>query len=188
MQPDPLPVVWSQGPGFLPDADRHCGPPDVVYDLFSPNGNEVSGRETASLGGRRRQLRYSGRVTDQVSGGEVGEVAHRRQRSIDRFALQHQLRARLAVESPLPRRPIGIEGEDFRSLVRKPLGDLWIERAARSLANDACGKLFSAQHALEGCVASHVNDPHGQRDLLAPDTTRLALAIPALGEVDEQRL
>ena len=35
-------------------------------------------------------------------------------------------------------------------------------------------------------VASHVHEPHGQRDLVAPGTAGLALAIPTLANVGEQ--
>ena len=66
-------------------------------------------------------------------------------------------------------------------------GDVGIERVTCALADHLCSELVAAQHALEGGVASDVNDAHRQRDLVPLRTTGLALAVPALGDVTEQR-
>jgi hypothetical protein len=151
------------------------------------NRDQVGDLQTAAASSRRRQLGHSGRVTDQVWRDKVGEIAHRRQRRIDRLALQGQPRARLAGERLLPRRSPGIERQDLRSLIRKQPADNGIERAARPLADDPRGELPAAQHSLKRGVSSHLHDPHRQWDLIALRTARLALAIPALGDMGEQR-
>ena len=95
--------------------------------------------------------------------------------------------ARLECERFVHAKGIGIEREDARSLVGKEGGNRRIERVTRPLADDAGGGLITAQHALEGGVASDVDDAHGQRDLVLLRPTGLALAVPALGDVAEQR-
>ena len=82
----------------------------------------------------------------------------------------------LVVREDLPR-PVGERGDDAG-----------VERAPRPLADDAHGGVDPADHPVERRVAGDVHDPHGERDLLASEPVRLALAVPALGERPEQRL
>lgn len=66
-------------------------------------------------------------VTDQVGGCDVGEVAHRLQRPIDRPTFQSQLRNGLAGEYFIPRRRTVIEGKDLPCLVCELVGDVRVE-------------------------------------------------------------
>jgi hypothetical protein len=127
-------------------------------------------------------------VTGQVRRDEVGEVAHRRQRALDRIALEHQRHAGLAGERLLPGRPPGVALQDLRRVLGEQLGDRRVERAARALADDPRGVPGAAQPVLERRVAGHVHDANGERDLLTLRSARPALAVPALGEAREQRL
>ena len=188
MQPHPLPFVSRQRRGLLPYPDRDRDASHIVHQCCPPKRHDVGGRETAPRARCAREARHSGRVAHEVRGGEVGEVAHRRECAVDRLAVQRQPRTRLARERLFPRRPISIEREDLRRFVREPRGDRRIERAACSLAHDTRGELVTAKHALEGGVSRHVSDPHRQRDLVVADETGFALAIPTLGEMREQRL
>ena len=107
-------------------------------------------------------------MIDQVWRGKIGEIAHRRQRAIDRFALQNPCRARLAIHRFRPRRCPSIERENFRGLICEQRGYRRIECVACPLTHDSYGKLFASQHALEGGVPSDVNDSHRQGDLITP--------------------
>ena len=91
-------------------------------------------------------------------------------------------------ERLLPHRPALGGGEDPRGLVGQQGRDGRVEGAPGPLADHRRGDVVAPEHALEGGVAGDVDDPHGQRDLLAPDAAGLALAVPPLGDVGEQPL
>jgi hypothetical protein len=188
VQPDSLPFVRRQRPGFLPDPNRDRDSPEIMDERRAPNGDKVSDAEMPPLGGRRHELRDPRRVTDEVGRGEIGEVPHRRESAVDRLAPQDQRRRRLTGERFVPRGCIGLEGEDLRGLTREQPSDGGVEGAPRSLADDARSPFPAAQHVLEGRVSSDVNDPQRQRDLVAFQAARFALAVPALGEMHPQRL
>ena len=84
------------GPGRRPARGR--GP-------ARPAGpRQVGGVQPARCAAALASSRHAGRVPGQVRRDEVGEVAHRRQRPVDRLALQGQPRRRLAGERLVPRR------------------------------------------------------------------------------------
>jgi hypothetical protein len=128
----------------------------------------------------------AGRVADQVRRGEVGEVTHGAKGTVDGLALQGQPRARLGGERLLPGGAVLAGGEELRGLVGEHRRDGRVERAPGPLADHRGGELVAAEHSLEGGVAGHVDDAHGQGDLLAPGATRLALAVPPLSDMREQ--
>ena len=88
--------VAHQGDGqVIANGQNHghgvsCGGDPAAYGL------ETDGRQAATLGRRRRQLRDAGRVTGEVGRDQVREAAHRLERPIDRLPLQRQPRVRLA--------------------------------------------------------------------------------------------
>jgi hypothetical protein len=125
-------------------------------------------------------------VAGQVGRDQVGEVAHRRERSLDRFALEGQVGARLAGERLLPGRRLAIEGEDRGGIVGEAGHHSRIQPMARVLAHDARGVLLASQHLLEGGVRGNVDDPHRQRDLLPFCGADRVLPVPARHEVGEQ--
>src|SRR6266508_2355611 len=127
-------------------------------------------------------------MTDEVRRGKIGEVAHRRKRAVDRVALQAHLRGRLARECFVPRGSVGPKGKDVRGFIGEPIRYLRVESTSRPLTQYARSKLRAAEHVLECGVAGDVNDPQGERDLVPLETPGLALAVPALGEMDPQRL
>jgi hypothetical protein len=188
MQPHLLPLVGRERLSLLPDANRHRDPAHVMDERTAPDVHEIGVLETALASRRGRQRRHSRRMADEVVRGKIGEVAHRRESAVDRLTPKRHRRARLAGENVLPYRGAGFEGEDLRRVGREPPGYHWIEGAARSLTDDPRGEFVAAEHSLERAIAGHVSDSHRERDLTALRTTGHALAVPALGEVDEQRL
>jgi hypothetical protein len=58
--------------------------------------------------------------------------------------------------------------------------------APGSATNDAYREILPTKQVLEGGIPSYVNDAQGKRELLPPESGGVALAIPALGETDEQ--
>jgi hypothetical protein len=125
-------------------------------------------------------------VPREVGRDKVGEVADGRQSGVDRLALEHESRGRLARERHVPGRGIRAQLQDLLGLVGEPRGDLRIERMSSPLPDDASGVVGAAEHVLEGRVARDVGDPYRQWDLVAPGATQHALAVPALRQVDEQ--
>jgi hypothetical protein len=187
VQPHLLPVIGRQRPRLLPDPNRNRDPPYVVNECGASDRREVGFVSTPGLGCRRCLLGNSPRVTDQVRGGKVGEVAHSRQRPIDRLALKRQLRCWLAREHLIPGGRLLLNGQDLGCPIRKTLGDTGIERSPRPRSNGTGGSLTSAKYPLERRVAGDVNDPHREWDLIASGPPRLAMPVPTLGAVSEQR-
>ena len=126
-------------------------------------------------------------MADEVRRHQVGEVAHRGQGSVDGLALEVRCGRGSDASVSSHASAIGIEREDVRSPSARSGGYGRIERVTGSVADDAGRELVAAQHALEGGVVGDVNDAYGQRDLILPCTPGLALAVPALGDVAEQR-
>ena len=91
-----FPLIHGQRPRLLPGAGTDRDPPEVVDERRAPNRDRLDGRQAATLGRRRRQLRDAGRVTGEVGRDQVREAAHRLERPIDRLPLQRQPRLRLA--------------------------------------------------------------------------------------------
>ena len=60
------------------------------------------------------------------------------------------------------------------------IGDPRVKGAAAPAADDAGRELRTTEQMLEHGVASHMNDPDRQRDLLAAQPCGLALAVPPL--------
>ena len=161
VQPHLLPLVGRQRTRLLPDPRVDRDPSEVV------DGRRASDRAAPAASIRQRsrrrarQLGDAGRVPCKVGGDQVREVTDRRQGAVDRLALQRQrgLGSRASVSSQAS--AFVDVREDLLGTVREAVGDLGIERMARSLADDPHGELIPAQHALQRGVASHLGDPHG---------------------------
>ena len=132
-----------------------------------------------------RQLGHPGRVADQVRRGEVGEVAHRRERSVDRLALQGQPRAaarrRASRPTPSPsassaRISGGRVGEQRRrSPGRRRHRPARGSRRPRARRRPACAGRRRRGPRGRSARGSGISSPAGPAGL--------ALAVPALGDV-----
>ena len=142
--------------------------------------------QARSLRCRARQPGHAGRVAGQVRGDQVGEIAERSQRPVDRLAVEREPGIGLTGERLLPGRRLALEREDLGSAVCEAGCDLGVESVAGPLAHDADRVLLAAQHALEHRVARDVNDSERQRDLILLGPAERALAVPAFGEMDEE--
>lgn len=168
VQPHPLPVVGCQRVGLVPDAEGDRDAPEVVDERRSPDPHDLAGVEPAPRRGRGRPPRHPRGMADQIARGEVGEVAHRLERRVDRLPLEEQPRRRLRRQHLIPHRLVSIGREDLRVPAGETRGDRGVERAAGTLAHHAHRVLVAAQHALEGRVASDVKDPHRHWDRIPP--------------------
>ena len=143
-------------------------------------------RRSRSAGRRRRELRDTGGVAGEVRRDQIGEVPHRRERTVDPLTREHERRPGLAGDDLVPDRRVPVGREDLVRMVGEAGRDLRVERAAGALADEPRRVRRAAQHALEGGVGGDVHDPHRQRDLLALRAPERPLAVPALREVGEQ--
>ena len=168
MQPHALPLVRRQRPRLVPDRQRDRDPPEVVDERRAAHAHRVDPAGPAALRRRARHLRHPRRVPDEIRRGEVGEVAHRGQRAVDRLALETQPRRRLGREHAVPGGALGDAREDRLDVVGEPGGDDRVEGVPGAAAHHLRGHLRTADHAVEGGVAGDVHDAHGERDPLAP--------------------
>ncbi len=105
VKPHLLELIRRQRPRFLPDprVDGHSS--EVMDERRAANGADAGVVEPATPRRGRRKLRHARRVTGQIRRHQIGEVAHGRQRAIERFPLEQQRRLRFAGERLLPHRP-----------------------------------------------------------------------------------
>ena len=188
VQADLLPLVGSQRPGLLPDARMDRDAPEVVHAARAADRRDLvvaHPQRRAAAGSERRD---AGRVTGQVRRGEVGEVTHRPQSTVD-------LPPPPASTAAPARQPSVCSHADAsrssaRMLARvRPPGSVAISGSNACPARRAHhgGHLAGlAQHALDSGIARHVDDAQRQRDPLAPGPPEQTLAVPALGQVREQ--
>ena len=108
----------------------------------------------APLGRRLGQIGDARRVADEGWRDEIGERAHRRQRTIDRLALQRQRRVWLGGERLLPRRSLAIARQDLGRVVGEAGGDPRVERPSCALADDGGRALHPSQEMLDGGVSA----------------------------------
>ena len=134
---------------------------------------------------RLHEIGDAGRTAAEAGGRQVGEVAHRGERAVDRRALELHRRGGLAGEDLVPHRPV-LEREQLVGAVRDQPRELGVERRAGALAHDPRGVLGAAEHALQPCVVRHLGDPQRQRDLVALGAAERPLAVPAVGQVGER--
>ena len=80
----------------------------------------------------------------QIRRDQVGEVAHRGEPAIERFALEQQRRVRLAGKRVVPYRRVRVEREDPLGIVGEAGGDLRVERMPRALPDEAHDTLLVA--------------------------------------------
>ena len=185
VQPHLLPLVHRQRTRLLPDAGVDGDAPEVVDERGPPR---IGRLQPASHRRARRQLGHPGGVPGQPGRDEIGEVAHRRQGAIDPVLGEGERPAWLGRERGVPDGRALVVREDLPRPVGERGDDAGVECAPRPLADHAHGGVDPADHPVERRVAGDVHDPHGERDLLASEPVRLALAVPALGERPEQRL
>ena len=161
VQPDLLPVVRRQRPGPVPDVDGCRDAPEVVHGRCATKGEDRGLVESAPPSRRLRERGDARRMAGEVGGGQVGEVAHRREGPVDRVALQGQPRAWLAGERLVPRRRARRQREDLRGVVREARGDRRVEPTARVLSHGPRSGARAAEHPVEGRVLGDVHDAHG---------------------------
>ena len=175
------------GPGFcqIRAADRDS--PEVVDERRAPDrcdARRIDAGNGAPPRSPARRPRPSARQGRARSGRRSRRSPPARGRSP-----RPPASARVAAREPASRPTPTLRRSSARispALSARQRGDLGIECMPRSLADHPDGELIAAQHALEGGVAGDLHDPNRQRDLLALGTAELALAVPALGEMDEQ--
>jgi hypothetical protein len=185
VEPHLLQLIGDQRPGLLPDPRVDGDASEVVHERRAAERKDAGFVHRAPprrLGG---QLRDARGVTRQIGRHQVGEVAHRGERAIERLPLEPQRRARLAGERLLPYRRLCVECEDPFGIVEQAAGHPRIERLAGALTHEAHHALLAPEHALERGIHCESDDPHRQRDLLALRATERALAVPALEPVGE---
>jgi hypothetical protein len=148
--------------------------------------DQFSAFQAATAGGVARQVGNPGRVTDEVGGSEVSEVAHRCQRALDRLTIQGAVGSWLTGQRFIPGRYVVIQRQDFGGLIGQQRGNGRIEGMSRPFPHDLSGVRFAAQGTLERGIPRHVNDAHGQRDSVTLHLAGLTLPVPALREMREE--
>ena len=90
------------GPGFCQIArvDRHAA--QVVDESRAPDRRHARRVDPAMPRRGACELGDAGRVAGEIRREEVGEVAHRRERAIERLPFQHERWGRLAGRAPRP--------------------------------------------------------------------------------------
>ena len=167
VQPDLLPLVRRQRPRLLPDRGGIGDAPEVVDERGAADSAPRRRRRARTARRRGGQLGHAGGMAGQVGRGEVGEVAHRRQRAIDRVALERQLRRRFGGERRVPGRAVRVEREELLGVVGEPAATPGRTRARRARGRTPRGVLRPPTMRWKVGVAGDVHDPHGERDLLA---------------------
>jgi hypothetical protein len=157
-----------------------------VYQGGAPDYVALGDPQAAPLRRGRGKIRDTRRVADEGGRDEIGERAHRRERTIDLLPLQGEPRVGLGRKRLLPSRGLASARQDLPRIVGEATSDLWVERASSALADNGSRVLHSAEEVLDGGVSGHIGDPDGQRDLVPPGASERALAVPAIRESEEE--
>ena len=106
MEPHLLPLVRVQRPVLLPDPRAHRDPSEVVDERRPPERRDAGFVHPAALRRRFGQLRHGRGVTRQIRREQIREIAHRRERAIQRLPLERRAAgaARRRASRPTPRR------------------------------------------------------------------------------------
>src|SRR5205814_2446051 len=110
---------------------------------------QFSAFQAATAGGAARQVGNPGRVTDEVGGSEVSEVAHRSQRALDRLTIQGAVGNWLTGQRFIPGWYVVIQLQDFGGLIGERRGNRPIEGVSRPVPPDLSGVRFAAQRTLK---------------------------------------
>ena len=188
MEPHLLPLIRVQRSGLLPDPRGDRDPSEVVDERRVSKRSDAGFVHPAALRRRCGELRHGRRVTRQIRRDQIGEVAHRRERAIERLALEKQRRTWLAGERLLPDRGVLVPGEDLPGMVGEAGGDLRVEGVPGTIAGQPHDAFLASEQALEGGIHREMDDPHRQRDLVAFRAAQRAVAVPALEPVGEKAL
>ena len=177
------------GAGFCQIRVGDRDPPDVVDERGSPHGDHVRGRPAgiaAPPPSPARPRPRSGRP-GTARRGRRSRPSPRAPGRSPRPAASAEARARRRASSSHGDAVV-VEREDLVGVVGEQRGDRRVERAPGSLADDARGDAPSPP-SMRWNAASRATWTmrNGERDLVAREPARLALAVPALGEVDEER-
>ena len=126
-------------------------------------------------------------MADQVGRREVGEVAHRRQRAVDRLAFERQPRAPARRRASLPCDAPSSSATIAAASSAKHAAIAGSNAPPGPLAHDTDRPFGPAALTLRIGVSGHVGDPYRQWNLVALHQAGVAPAVPALLKMREQR-
>ena len=184
VEPDPLPLLGAERAGVIPDAARHPDTPDVVHQRgLTHRGRVRVGQARGSRGGVSESGDTS-RMPSQPHRLQIGEIRHRGERTVEPPGLDPQARSGLSLEHlsawivsdrGQPSFTLSDEGVDDRRVIGVP--PTVTEHLDRSRPAGLAGPQLD--------VAGNGDDTHRHWHLLAGQTVRQALAVPALIGVGE---
>ncbi len=155
-----------------------AGAPDVCH-LIRRQAEERSG--AAGQGGDAATVTGSHRVL------EIGEVTERGQRLVEQVVVHRYAQRRVESDDLVPRRQLGEVVENRVGMVAEAIDQFRVELRAPPLARHGDGHLGATRVVERFDVVGKVDQPDGRGDLLAPDLSRHALAVPALEGLQERR-
>ena len=188
VQPDSLPLAGRQRPGLLPDPDRDRNPTDVVHERRPPQRRQVADLDPAPLrrcAGQLAPLRPSDRPDTATRGRRIRPSRPTRCRSTRPPSIKCGDGSQASVcshaSAPSSSATISAAVSAKHAAI---VGSNAPPARSRTIADR---EFDAAELTLSIGVARHMGDPHRQRNLVALHPARVALAVPALLKMREQR-
>ena len=187
MEADSLPLPESEWSGLLPDRIRHAHAAQVVCQRGVAQAGHGSRRQPDPPGGGLRQLGHPGGVAAKPRRLEAGERRDGHEGGIHPFACHPDLRKRLDLQRLLPDSRLVQLGEQVDEVSAREISEPRVVGLTRSTFDHGASLVRARGGEEERHVPGHVQETHGQRDLVATDV-RESPPVPACEDVLERGL